>query len=112
MSKAKTQDTRKQGKTRFACHAPEAREVFLAGTFNDWDAVAEPMKRQEDGSWQVELELAPGRYEYKFVVDSVWCCEPGRDDAAVEGCVPNPLGTMNRVIEVGQGTPQSRSAAQ
>jgi hypothetical protein len=113
MSKPKTQGSRKPGSTLFTCHAREAREVFLAGTFNNWKAVAEPMKRQVNGPWQVELELAPGRYEYKFVVDGVWCCEPGQDDATVEGCVPNSFGTMNRVIEVAEeGTSQARSAAQ
>lgn len=113
MSKPKTKGSGKPGKTRFACQAPDAREVFLAGTFNNWDAVAEPVKRKADGGWEVELELAPGRYEYKFVVDGVWCCEPGQDDATVEGCVPNSFGTMNRVIEVAEeGTSQARSAAQ
>ena len=87
-------------KTVFVCHGEEAQDIFLAGSFNDWDSSRTPMKRQGDGSWQAELELAPGRYEYKFIADGVWCCEPGRADVECSDCVPNAFGTMNRVIEV------------
>lgn len=101
------------GKPSVVCHAPEATNVFLAGTFNDWDPQASPLQRTPDGVWQITLGLAPGRYEYKFVVDGRWCCEPGREDAAgcpncirdergieCANCVPNGFGTMNRVLEV------------
>ena len=88
--------------TKFACHAPAARAVFLAGTFNGWDPKATPMLKDATGNWDVAVALSPGRYEFKFVVDSEWCCEPGCDGAYYEcpKCVSNPLGTMNRVIEV------------
>ena len=103
-------------KTPFVCHAAEGANVFLAGTFNNWDPQENPMERTPDGAWRINLELAPGRYEYKFVVDGQWCCEPGREDAAgcpncvrdgnemkCPDCVSNGLGTMNRVIEVSAG---------
>lgn len=115
MSKAKTQGPKIPGNTCFTCQSPEARDILLAGTFNNWDPSANPMERQSDGAWRAELALPPGRYEYKFVVDGVWCCEPGRDDMEIEGCVPNTFGTMNRVIEVTQAetvSPQSQSASQ
>lgn len=88
--------------TTFTCHAPEAEAVFLAGTFNNWDTKAMPMAKGADGNWTAALELSPGRYEFKFIVDGAWCCEPGRDgaDAECPNCVPNPFGTMNRMIEV------------
>jgi hypothetical protein len=102
--------------TTFVCRAVEANDVFLAGTFNNWNPVANPMQRTQKEGWQIDLQLAPGRYEYKFVVDGKWCCEPGRDDIAgcpkcvrndrgiqCATCVPNAFGTMNRVIEVGAG---------
>lgn len=100
-------------KTPFVCHAAEATKIFLAGTFNNWDPQANLMERTPDGAWRIDLELEPGRYEYKFVVDGQWCCEPAREDAAgcpqcvrdgnemkCPDCVPNGFGTMNRVIEV------------
>ena len=100
MAKAATKlDPNASRKTVFVCQSPDAGDVFLAGTFNNWDPTG--MERQDDGTWRAELELAPGRYEYKFVVDGVWCCEPGREDSQCEGCTPNPFGSMNRILEVG-----------
>ena len=49
-------------KTSVVCHAPEATNVFLAGTFNNWDQQASPMQRTPDGVWQIALDLAPGQY--------------------------------------------------
>ncbi|GMU82516.1 MAG: glycogen-binding domain-containing protein [Phycisphaerales bacterium] len=97
-----TQQQRLQ-KTRFACVAPDAEAVHLAGTFNGWDERAAPMTKDARGEWVIELALAPGRYEYKFVVDGQWCCEPGQPDSHADapGCVCNEHGTMNRVIDVG-----------
>ena len=99
---ATTSRTKRGAQTTFRCAAPEAVEVFLAGEFNGWSTTDTSMERTADGSWVVSRELPPGRYEYKFVVDGQWICEPGCD-APVEGqprCVPNPFGTMNSVIEV------------
>ncbi|MBY0309033.1 MAG: glycogen-binding domain-containing protein, partial [Phycisphaerales bacterium] len=72
------------------------------GTFNNWDPKATPMKRSEGGDWVYTLDLSPGRYEYKFVIDGQWCCEPGCDKRhdGCPRCVPNELGTMNRLLEV------------
>ena len=88
--------------TPFSCHAPEARAVFVAGTFNDWDPVATPMTRGAVGNWTASLQLDPGHHEFKFVVDGEWCCEPGCETAYLgcPKCVPNSCGTMNRVVEV------------
>ena len=94
--------TKRGGRTGFRCAGSQAAEVFLAGEFNEWSTTATPMERTKDGSWVVSLELAPGRYEYKFIVDGNWLCEPSCD-APGEGrspCVPNPFGTMNSVIKV------------
>lgn len=87
--------------TRFSFRAPDAQQVFLAGTFNEWKADGTPMEKSDTGNWSAELELLPGRYEFKFVVDGQWCCEANCDESSeCPQCVPNGLGTMNRVIEV------------
>ena len=85
----------------FSCQAPDARSIYLAGSFNDWNPEGAAMK-STGGIWKKELQLAPGRYEYKFVVDGRWCCDPARDDhdSSVAECVQNPFGTLNRLIEV------------
>ena len=88
--------------TLFSCHAPGAGVVCVAGTFNGWDPAASPLTRRADGTWAATLDLPPGRYEYKFVVDGEWCCEPGCEEPhnGCPKCVPNPFGTMNLFVEV------------
>lgn len=88
--------------TTLSCHAPDAEQVSVAGTFNDWRQDATPMKKNRQGKWTVKLNLSAGRHEYKFIVDGAWCCEPGCDGphAGCPSCVGNEFGTMNRVIEV------------
>jgi 1,4-alpha-glucan branching enzyme len=67
------------GLVRFALHAPDARQVFLAGTFNRWDPSSHALTGpDEKGTWSVSLTLAPGRYEYLFVVNGTeWTPDPG-----------------------------------
>lgn len=83
--------------------APEAQEVFLAGSFNDWNPGTIRMERDSDGSWIAVVPLTPGRYEYKFIVDGRWCCDPGGTEfeETCPGHVRNPFGTLNRTIDVG-----------
>lgn len=87
--------------TSFACPAEGAKAVFLAGSFNDWNAQSTPMTNKSSGEWTADLELAPGAYEYRFVVDGEWRGE--LECANHEGCpncVPNPFGSRNQKIQV------------
>lgn len=70
-------------------------EVFLAGTFNDWHPAMFPMIESEDGSWQKNLQLAPGTYQYRFVVDGRWLSDPNNPHSKA-----NPFGSLNSVVEV------------
>jgi hypothetical protein len=92
----------KSGGLVVSTKAPKAREVFVAGTFNDWNPKSHPLKRTGDGQWVLTLDLPPGRYEYKFVIDGEWCCEQGCDKPydGCPNCVANQFGTMNRVLVV------------
>ena|SRR5437899_3172680 len=60
----------------FTLFAPDAKEVFLTGDWNDWDATAQPMKRQVDGGWRAEVVLAGGHHHYLFVVDGKATLDP------------------------------------
>jgi hypothetical protein len=79
----------------FALFEPDAKQVSLCGDFNGWASDATPMKGQEGGHWETTVALAPGRYQYKFVVDGHWIPDP----LAHEN-VWNQHGTLNSVIEV------------
>lgn len=104
MAKTKTVGKAESGEKSvpFRCVAPAAKSVFLAGTFNSWDPTTTAMWPKGAAEWYVELDLRPGRYEYKFVVDGTFLCEPGVADEEYigEDVVPNPFGTKNRVLEV------------
>jgi len=90
----------KTGKKRvtFSHFAPEASEVYLCGSFNQWELAKTPMKRNADGCWKAQLMLAPGSYEYRLRVDGEWA-----DDPAAEECVPNEFGSTNCVKVVPGG---------
>lgn len=75
--------------------SPDAREVQVAGNFNDWQPQATPLKKAGDAEWCVELSLHPGIYEYRFVVDGHWCEDPL---AASRGA--NPYGGCNSILIV------------
>jgi chromosome partitioning protein len=55
-------------------HAPHASSVKVAGSFNNWAPSNDYlMNRGDDGAWYKTLSLAPGEYQYKFVIDDeVW----------------------------------------
>ena len=97
-----TSKSRRRISHEFATRAPDAKKVCLAGSFNGWSADATPMQVNEYGVWSVELRLAPGRYEYKYVVDGEWrgeeACEESHKNCP--HCVPNSFGTTNCVFEV------------
>jgi len=49
-----------------------AHSVAVVGDFNDWNKSVDPMQREVDGCFVTVLHLAPGRYEYKFVINGEW----------------------------------------
>ena len=56
-----------KNKIKFKYYNPKAKEVKLTGDFNSWRLRS--MAKGKDGIWVVVVDLAPGRYAYKYVVD-------------------------------------------
>jgi hypothetical protein len=54
---------------------PEAKQVILSGTFNNWAEQGYLMKRVGD-AWEMGVYLLPGKHQYKFIVDGVWITDP------------------------------------
>jgi len=79
----------------FKLRRPGARAVAVAGTFNAWSSSAAPLLASPDGTWSIELTLAPGVYEYRFVVDGQWISDPAAAETS-----PNPFGGVNSVVRV------------
>lgn len=82
-----------KGNTTFTLEAySNASLVSVAGEFNGWKELGNLMHRR-NGVWVTSLELDPGKYEYKFVVDGVWILDPGNPDHVYEK-------NHNSVVEV------------
>jgi hypothetical protein len=82
------------GKYEFKLEGYEyASSVFLAGTMNHWMQWKNPMAK-EGKSWVCRLDLAPDKYEYKFVVDGDWIFDPNQKQEM------NFEGNTNSVIEI------------
>jgi 1,4-alpha-glucan branching enzyme len=83
-------------RVRFELYAEPHSEVFLAGTFNEWSPTARKLDdRKGNGHYTTSLMLAPGRYEYKFVINGVWCVDPDCPE-----WVSNELGSLNSVLHI------------
>ena len=79
----------------FEVDLPDAGAVALAGTFNGWDPDALPLTKGDDGLWRASIELEPGEYLYKFVVDGTWVEDPGNPESVDDG-----YGGVNSVLIV------------
>lgn len=90
-----TQTGSRSQTTRFFVIDPQAQEVCVAGTFNNWNPTSVFMVREARGRWTRELSLPPGRYEYQLVIDGHW-----KADKAAGETVLNPFGGLNSVLTI------------
>jgi chromosome partitioning protein len=75
---------------------PRAKDVKIAGDFNNWQPQETPMQKVGDsGVWQTQLKLPAGRYRYRLVVDGQWQQDPYNELTEL-----NPFGDYNSVVEI------------
>ncbi len=79
----------------FSVAAPEAKDVFVAGDFNNWQLDNSARMEQDNGVWKKRLSLNGGRYHYRFVIDGKWT-----EDASNPLNEVNPYGSIDSLIEV------------
>jgi len=72
----------------------DAKRVVLTGTFNRWDEDIFNMNKTENG-WELTLQVNPGQYQYKFIIDGDWV-EDMRNPDKVE----NEYHGFNSVINI------------
>ena len=70
------------------------KNVFLFGSFNSWDRSSLEMKNNQ-GSYEIEIPLEPGRYQYKFFADGNELLDPDNFEK-----IPNGMGGYNSVLTV------------
>jgi 1,4-alpha-glucan branching enzyme len=80
----------------FRIQSEPGRSVAVAGSFNNWDAGANILAdKSGTGDYKAIILLAPGAYEYKFVINGAWCVDP-----ACAEWMQNDMGTLNSVARV------------
>ena len=89
--------TKFQGGVLFKFYAPYATVVQIAGNWedNNWLAgnaqnagsrIGEMQDPEKDGVWTILVNLAPGRYMYKFVIDGqTWKEDPNNPEKSDDG---------------------------
>ena len=76
----------------------DAKQVFVAGNFNNWSTSSHPMERDPvTKKWRTILSLRPGAYEYKFFVDGEWTADTNAPMKAE--------GNHNSTVQVGSVYP-------
>jgi 1,4-alpha-glucan branching enzyme len=88
-------DKNTKKRVTFKLNNPEAREVFLAGSFNNWDPSARPLKKDAKGVWKTIIMLPRGTYEYRLVIDGQWVDDPESVEKRL-----NEFGSLNSIIVV------------
>ena len=80
----------------FTLDSPRATNVSVTGEFTNWSREGVPMAQDdEDGFWKIVLDIQPGEYEYRYIVDGVWIRDPSNRDF-----VRNEFGQENSLLIV------------
>ena len=83
-------------RVNFYFESEPGSQVYLVGSFSNWDPSAHPLSHQKGiGAYAVTVLLTPGRYEYKFIVDGQWVNDPHCAEKAPDG-----YGAQNSVVEI------------
>lgn len=73
-----------------------AKKVYVAGSFNNWQTQKLPMLKTKTG-WELPIFLIDGTYTYRFIVDGKWMPDPENNDNFL-----NEFGSLNSVIRIGK----------
>jgi len=83
------------GLANFSLNAPEAKSVYVTGSFNDWSLDEKCRMSNTNGLWKLDLPLRCGTYKYQFIVDGKWQEDPNNTNTE-----RNSFGDINSLIEV------------
>jgi len=78
----------------FKFYRPSAKNVALAGDFNNWRVGELRMVRSEDGYWQAKMKLPVGEFRFRYCADGEWYA-----DYAAFGVEPGRFG-MDSIVRV------------
>ncbi len=79
----------------FTIIAPEAKDVYVVGEFNNWMMNEASRMERHNGAWVRKVTLGHGRHRYRFVIDGNWT-----EDQSNPVKEMNPYGQMDSLVEV------------
>jgi len=79
----------------FSLTAPDAKEVYIVGDFNDWRIDDSSRMNKDRDGWKKRLNLETGKYRYRFVIDGNWTDDPVNPIKEL-----NPYGQTDSLIEI------------
>lgn len=79
----------------FSIFAPEAKEAYVAGDFNNWKIDDNGRLINDSGTWSRKIPLNSGRYRYRFVIDGNWIEDFNNPAKEI-----NPFGEPDSLIEI------------
>ncbi len=53
-----------------------ANSICIGGSFNNWSEKGFPLRKNENGQWEIKLHVPIGKSTYKFIVDGQWIIDP------------------------------------
>jgi 1,4-alpha-glucan branching enzyme len=86
-----------KGNTMFRLKGyPKAFQIFLAGSFNNWQE-KQLLFGKEGDEWVCRIDLPEGKHAYKFIVDGHWITDPENSINEDDGA-----GNINSILYIGQ----------
>jgi len=83
-------------KVTFTIEAPDAKNAFVCGDFNNWSEKKNELKKLKNGNFKGTIDLEKDNtHEFKYLVDGNWMNEEQADSFKW-----NDLGSENSVLEV------------
>ena len=77
---------------------PIAQDVQIAGDFSNWEPVEDIMVQQNENKiWKGTVQLEPGKYQYKFIVDGEWKIDPSNPEVTT-----SDMGVCNSLLIVSE----------
>jgi 1,4-alpha-glucan branching enzyme len=77
---------------------PIAQDVQIAGDFSNWEPVENIMVQQKENKiWKGTVQLKPGKYQYKFIVDGEWKIDPCNPEV-----MTSDVGVSNSLLIVSE----------
>ncbi|MFZ4482942.1 MAG: alpha-amylase family glycosyl hydrolase [Chthoniobacterales bacterium] len=74
---------------------PGVKKVNVAGQFNGWNTGSHEMKKNEEGVFELFVNLPAGAHPYKLVVDGEWTTDPANPEQQDDG-----TGSRNSIVRV------------